>query len=189
MNKVPRFFSRPLAPNHRTPSVFLFCTLLIQSGVCLATANASAAILPNWNQFERKTAGEAPQAFAYLVSKNIVRSALNRQVVPVLVFSCTSRRMNAAISFNELGIKGIKNITFELDGRRVAFTPWGISSSNNSIDYGGNVPVMIRALFDHHSLRMRLVGLTGSSINATFDVEHAESGTSGVRQTCALAGN
>ena len=177
MNKLTRFFSHPFETKHRTLNAFLFCTLLIQSDVCLATVNASAAILPNWNQFERTTAGEAPQAFAYLASRNIARSAPNRQIVPVLVFSCTNKRMNAAITFNELGIKGIKNITFNLDGRHIAFTPWEISSGNNSVDYG------------HHILRIRLVGLTGSSINATFDVGHAKSGTSGVRQTCALAGN
>lgn len=186
MNEVTRFFSHPFEVRRRVLGGFLFCNLLIQSSICFATANASAAVLPNWNQLERKTAGEAPQAFAYLASKDIVRSTLNRQIVPVLEFSCTSRHMNAAISFNELGIKGIKNITFNLDGRHIAFTPWEISSGNNSIDYVGNVPVMIRSLFGHHILRMRLIGLAGGSINATFNVDRAQLGTNGVRQTCAL---
>lgn len=179
----------PMTTSTMRNSFFLFAVILL-GPISLASADASATLLPNWNRYARNGAGTAPaQTFAYLVSENIIRDTLNSQVVPVLSFSCSSNRLKASIFFNQFGIKRIRRIVFEADSSPLALNRWVISRDNRSIDYTSNVSTMMHSLYAHHELHMRLVGQSGQVIGTTFNISRTRLGTRSVRKACRHAGS
>lgn len=171
-------------------SSFFFPSLMLLGAVALASAATSATTLPNWNRYSRGSVGRPlAQTFAYLVPENVIPDTLNSQIVPVLSFSCSGRRLKASIFFNKFGIKRVKHIVFEADNSPLALNRWVISRNNMSIDYTSNVSAMMHSLYAHHELQMRLVGQSGRIISTTFDISRTRLGTRAVRKACRQAGS